>query len=178
MFVKPISWSKVTIFLSVAKFFQTTLKILTLLHCQFVQKDSKFFFWSIASRIQTEYGDFKAGDTRGARGARPLFCVSKRKKGNKEKRKSFKIEAIKRLSPRSKFYYFSHSRASRIQNFSLSANYGGRQYFSMFHDPSIFKSISPAPGPENTLYLNTFHAVRYSKEYLISHALQVRSSRP
>ena len=31
-----------------------------------------------------------------------------------QKRKGFKAETIKRLSPRSKYYCFSHSRASRI----------------------------------------------------------------
>ena len=41
------------------------------------------------------------------------------KNGNKGKKgKSFKAETIKRLSPRSKPYCFSHSRASRIQFFS------------------------------------------------------------
>ena len=44
------------------------------------------------------------------------FLRSKKKNGNKGKtRKSFKAETIKKLSPRSKCYCFSHSRASRIQ---------------------------------------------------------------
>ena len=44
------------------------------------------------------------------------FLSGKKKNGNKEKtRKSFKAETIKKLSPRSKCYCFSHSRASRIQ---------------------------------------------------------------
>ena len=71
----------------------------------------------------------------------PLFCVAKR---NKEKKESFKAEAIRRLPPKSKCYCFSHSRASRIQKFFWSANHGGRQYLSVFHGPSTFKSISPA----------------------------------
>ena len=56
--------------------------------------------------------------------------------GNKGKsRKDFKVEAIKRLSPRLKCYCFSHSRAPRIQNFFLSANHGGLQYFPVFLGP-------------------------------------------
>ena len=37
-----------------------------------------------------------------------------------------------------------HYRATRIQNFFLSANHGGRQYFSAYHGPFTLKSISPA----------------------------------
>ena len=45
----------------------------------------------------------------------PTFLRSKKKKGRqKQKRKGFKAETIKRLSSRSKYYCFSHSRASRI----------------------------------------------------------------
>ena len=48
----------------------------------------------------------------GGRGAMPpsllTFWVAKRKKGNREKRNSFKAETIERLSPRSKCYCFSH----------------------------------------------------------------------
>ena len=72
-----------------------------------------------------------------------LFCVAKKKeRKRKEKRKSFKAETIKMLSPRSKCYYFSHSRTSRIQKVFLSASHGGRQYFSVSHGPSTWKSIS------------------------------------
>ena len=53
-----------------------------------------------------------------------IFCIAKRKKGNKGI-KGFKAETIKRLSPRSKSYCFSHSRSSEIQTFFLSANRGG-----------------------------------------------------
>ena len=50
----------------------------------------------------------------------PTFLCSKKKKGRqREKRKGFKAETIKRLSPRSKYYCFSHSRASRIWKFFL-----------------------------------------------------------
>ena len=74
-----------------------------------------------------------------------FFFCSKKKIGKKsQKRKSFKAKAIKRLPPRSKCYCFSHSRASRIQKFFLSANHGGRHSFSAFHGPSTLKSILPA----------------------------------
>ena len=74
-----------------------------------------------------------------------LFCVAKRKKLNKGKKgKSFKPETIKRLPPKSKCYCFSHCRASRIQQFFLSANHGNRQCFTVFHGPSTLKSIRPA----------------------------------
>ena len=43
------------------------------------------------------------------------FLPSKKKKGKQRgKRKTFKAETIKRLSPRSKCYCFSRSRVSRI----------------------------------------------------------------
>ena len=64
----------------------------------------------------------------------PLFLCSKNKKAKqRKKRKSFKAEIIKRLSPRLKCYCFSHSRVSRIQKFFLSPNHVSRQYFSVFH---------------------------------------------
>ena len=75
----------------------------------------------------------------------PNFLCCKNKKGRqRQKTKAFKAETIKRLSPRSKYCYFSHSRTSRIRKFFLSANHGGRQYFSVFHAPPTLKSISPA----------------------------------
>ena len=75
----------------------------------------------------------------------PTFLCSKKKKGKqKEKRRTFKAETIKRLSPRSKCYCFSHCRVSRSQNFFWSANHGSRQYLSVFHGPSTLKSIMPA----------------------------------
>ena len=48
----------------------------------------------------------------------PLFGIAKRK-GKQRKIESFKAETIKKLSPRPKCYYFSHSRAPRIQTFFL-----------------------------------------------------------
>ena len=57
-----------------------------------------------------------------------LRTVRKRQKGYKEK-KSFKGKTIK-ISPRLKCYYFSQYIGSRIQ-----------KYFSVFHKPSILKSI-------------------------------------
>ena len=72
----------------------------------------------------------------------PFFCVAKRKSETKGKKE--RLSKQKRLSPRSKCYCFSDSRASRIQKFFWSANHGGRQYLSVFHGPSTLKSISPA----------------------------------
>ena len=55
----------------------------------------------------------------------PTFLVWEKEKGKlREKRTIFKAETIERLSPRSKCYYFSHCRVSRIQKFFLSANHG------------------------------------------------------
>ena len=72
----------------------------------------------------------------------PTFLHSKKKKEKQREKKSFKAEAIKRLSPKSKCYCFSHSRAHRIQKCFLSSNHGDWQYFSVFHGSSTFKSIS------------------------------------
>ena len=48
------------------------------------------------------------------------FLLSKKKKGKQRKKwNSFKAETIKRLSPRSKCYCFSHSTASKIQKIFL-----------------------------------------------------------
>ena len=82
----------------------------------------------------------------GGRGAMALtFLHSKKKIGKqREKRNNFKAETIKRLSPRSKCYCFSHSRLFRIQKIFFLANHGGRQYFPLFHGPSPLKFISPA----------------------------------
>ena len=78
----------------------------------------------------------------GGRHGLPTFLRSKKKKGKQsEKRKTFKAETVKTLSPTSKCYCFSHSRVSRIQKFFWSANHGGRQYLSVFHGPSTLKSI-------------------------------------
>ena len=78
----------------------------------------------------------------------PTFLRSKNKKGRqREKRKDFKAETIKRLSLRSKYFCFNHSRASRIRKFFLSANHGGRQCFSLFHatpyNKSFWKYVKP-----------------------------------
>ena len=51
------------------------------------------------------------------------FLHSKKKKGiQRTERKSLIAETMKRLSPRSKCYSFSHSRVSRVQIFFLSAS--------------------------------------------------------
>ena len=96
---------------------------------------------------QSANGFIRAGDTGvGVRGGHaPLLLRSKKKKGKpRKKRTIFKAETIERLSPRSKYYCFSHSRVSRIQNIFLSVNHCGRQYFSVFHGLSTLKSILPA----------------------------------
>ena len=75
----------------------------------------------------------------------PTFLRSKKKKGGKgKKKKGFKAETIKSLPPRLKYYCFNHSRASTIRKIFLSANHGGRQYFSVFYGPQTLKSISQA----------------------------------
>ena len=79
----------------------------------------------------------------------PTFLHSKKKKGKQRKKiiknlKSETIKKLKKLSPRSKCYFFSHSRGSSIQNFFLLANHDDRQYCLVFHGPSTLKSISPA----------------------------------
>lgn len=78
----------------------------------------------------------------------PLFLRSKKKKG--EKRKTFNVKTIKSLSPKSKCYWLSHYRASRIQRLFLSASHGGQEYFLVLHSPSTIKSISPAPARHYT----------------------------
>lgn len=75
-----------------------------------------------------------------------LFCVAKRKRGNKgKKEQSFKEETIERLSLRSKYYYFRHSRASKIEKSFFLVNYGGRKYFSVFHAPLNFEIYFASP---------------------------------
>ena len=74
---------------------------------------------------------YKAGDTRGPYTQTFLGSKKKKREIKKKNERSFKAETIKRLSPRSKCYCFSHSRASRIQ-FFLSSNYGGQHCSSMF----------------------------------------------
>ena len=78
------------------------------------------------------------------RGGLGGHATSLKRGKQRKKRTIFKAETIERLSPSSKYCCFSHSRVSRIQKFFLSANHGGRQYFSVFHGPSTLKSISPA----------------------------------
>ena len=81
------------------------------------------------------------------------FLRSKKKKREtKKKRKGcFKAETIKRLSPRSKCYCFSHSRASRIQLFFVGQPRQPTILFSVPW-PSTFKSISQAL----ILYISTY----------------------
>ena len=75
------------------------------------------------------------------------FLRSKKKKWKQRKKKVFKTETIKSLSPRLKCCCFSHSRASRIQKCFLSVNYR-RQYFSAlflnpFRRPCSIKWLIP-----------------------------------
>ena len=68
----------------------------------------------------------------------PTFLCSKSKEGKqREKRKSFKAETIKRLSPNSKCYCFSNVYCFIVGRLEF-------KYFSLFHGPSTLKSISPA----------------------------------
>ena len=104
----------------------------------------------------------------------PTFLRSKKKKRKqrKKKRKIFKAETIKRLSPRSKCYCFSHSRASRIQKFFFSPNHGGRQYLPVFKGPSSLKSILPG------LWFAKFVLVKacsYTNQHLSSLTLKLFS---
>ena len=69
------------------------------------------------------------------------YCSSTLLCSKKKKRETGKKE---RLSPKSKCYCFSHSRASRLETYFSSANHGGQQYVSVFHGPSTLKSILPA----------------------------------
>ena len=76
------------------------------------------------------YMYIRAGDTEGPEDiASPHFCLAKRKncRKGKKKRKSLNTDTIKRLSPRTKCYCFSHSRASRTQFFFLSVIHVCRQ---------------------------------------------------
>ena len=66
------------------------------------------------------------------------FLYSKNKKRKqREKRKSFKAETIKRLSPRWKCYCFSNVYCLILECLEL-------KYFSVFHHRSTLKSIWPA----------------------------------
>ena len=96
----------------------------------------------------------------------PTFLCSKKKKKQWKKRQRFKVETIKRLSPRSKCYCSSQSRASRIQKLFLSANHGDRQYFSMFHGLSLLKSISSALNNIRTLRSFCFSLIGVFTEVL------------
>ena len=60
----------------------------------------------------------------------PLIYVAKIKRG-------FKVETIKRLSPRSKCYYFSNVYCFILERLEI-------KFFSVFHGPSTLKSISLA----------------------------------
>ena len=87
----------------------------------------------IKSSVKTKSVDktrpVKAG-SRGGEVCPPLLFWVAKKKGETKEKRSFKV---KRLSPRSQYYWFSHSGASIIQNIFLKADHGSRQYFSVFY---------------------------------------------
>ena len=65
----------------------------------------------------------------------PTFLCNKNKKEKqRKKRKSFKAETIKRLSPRSKCYYFSNVNGFILERLEF-------KHFSVFYDPSTLISI-------------------------------------
>ena len=88
--------------------------------------------WRNSSPYYTKQG-WRHWASRG--GAWPSnFLCSKNKKGKqREKRKSFKVETIKRLSPRWKCVYCLILESLEFK------------YYSVLHGPSTLKSISPAP---------------------------------
>ena len=78
----------------------------------------------------------------GGKAMTPTFFRSKNKKGKQRgKRKTFKAETVKRLSPKSKRHCFNHSRASRIQKIFL---FRQQRWSTVFCGPSTWKSISSA----------------------------------
>ena len=78
-----------------------------------------FFVISLITKMERLQQDRRHKGGRGAMPPPPTFLPSKKKKGKQRKaKKTFKAENIKRLSLKSKLYCLSHSRASRIQNFS------------------------------------------------------------
>ena len=70
---------------------------------------------------------------RGGRASHGPFLSSKKQNWKqRKKRKSFKAKTIKMLSPSSKCSRFSHSRASRIQNFSSRSTMVADNTFQCF----------------------------------------------
>ena len=78
---------------------------------------------------------------------RSTLYFTAKKRDTKEKRKSFKSEAIKRLSIKVLRNYQNVTVLASLERlefkFFWSANQGGQQYFSVLHDPDILKSILP-----------------------------------
>ena len=79
---------------------------------------------------------------------RSTLYFTAKKRDTKEKRKSFKSEAIKRLSIKVLKNYQNVTVLASLERlefkFFWSANQVGQQYFSVLHDPDILKSILPA----------------------------------
>ena len=75
----------------------------------------------------------------GGHGLPPLFFVVKRKSGEKGKK-----ERVSKQKLLKGCHQGQNVDVSAIQKFFLSANHGGRHYFSVFHGPSTLKSILQA----------------------------------
>ena len=88
----------------------------------------------------------RVSNTEEAGGARatPLFCVAKRKKGDKgKKERASKQKLLKGCHQGENIIILAILEHLEFEKF-LSANHGGRQYFSVFHGLPTLKSISPA----------------------------------
>ena len=105
----------------------------------------------------------------------PTFLHSKKKKGRqRQKRKRFKAEIMKRLSPRSKYYCLSHSRTFRIRKFFWSVNHGDRQHFSVFHAlPPPHFQIHFA-GPEVVFLKDAFPSFHSVRNILVHCKIQIK----
>ena len=88
----------------------------------------------------------------GAMTSPPIFCIAKRKKGDKGKEeKVSKQELLKGCHQGQNIIVLAILEHLEFENFFLSANHGGRHYFSVFHVPSHFE-IHFA-GPDTRLLL-------------------------
>ena len=92
------------------------LKVISCSKCSFCDTHDEtpplYFMNTCLHKIHGTDLDYISGPaTPGGLAPPPHFLCSKKKKGNQRKKKSFKAETIKRLSPRSNSYCLSHSRA-------------------------------------------------------------------
>ena len=105
-------------------------------------KKFHFKFYNKASFVKK----IRASDT-GGRGdyGTPRFYIAKRKKENKEKKERFsKQKLLKGCHQGQSVAVLAILERLLFKKNFLSVNYGGQKYFSVFHGPSPFKSISPA----------------------------------